>query len=172
MPSRLLPSELNLEREKMLSPSEFTVGKVNSAKPLSLIQPTNSYEETLLVGQSDEATVAVFLSGPYKATLFETKENTAFGGIIIPNVQIEIDETSVVNLTRNDVPLLAVVRAGTRLEVLARSNQGFMDPKSVALYDNLESAGGFKAAFTRWQVVVGEGENKRIIWTQHDDPDD
>ena len=64
----------------MLSPSEFTIGKVGIAKPLSLILPTSKYEETLLVGQLNDVPTAVFLSGHHKSMFFQAEGNESWGG--------------------------------------------------------------------------------------------
>ena len=101
----------------MLSPSEFTVGKIGNAKPLSLILPTSKYEETLLVGQLDDLPTAVFLSGQHKSMFFKTEGNESWGGLIIPSVRIEIDETSFVDEYSSEAPLLSVTsyRLGSTL---------------------------------------------------------
>lgn len=149
----------------MLSPSEFTVGKVGDAKPLSLILPTNTYEETILVGQVNGAATAVFLTGQYRSLFFESEGNENWGGLIIPNVRIEVDETSPVDAYRSDAPKLSVIRIDTRLVLAAKSERSFGRIVQVVLHDSLVSSGEFQAAFTNWQVVVGEGQNKRIVWS-------
>lgn len=149
----------------MLSPSEFTVGKVGNARPLSLILPIKKNEETLLIGQFNGTVVATFLSGQHKSLFFESEGNTSWGGLIIPNVRIEVDETSVVDPHRADAPPLSVTRIDTRFVVTAKCERPFGDSKLVTLHDNLESAGEFQAAFTKWQIVVGEIQNKRTIWS-------
>ena len=149
----------------MLSPSEFTVGKVGVAKPLSLILPTNKYEETILVGQSKEAVLAVFLSGQHKSQFFESEGNEHWGGIIIPNVQIEIDERSIVDAYNADASPLSVIRVDTRLVLTAMRERSFGRLAQVSLYEGLVSAGKSQAVFTNWRVVLGEGQYKRTMWS-------
>lgn len=153
----------------MLSPNEFTVGKVGSAKPLSLIIPTNKYEETILVGQIDKVAVAVFLSGQFKSCFFESEENESWSGIIIPDVRIEVDETSPMDTNRTDKSLLSVIRIDTRLVIAARSERLSGRSVFITLHDNLVSAGEFQAAFPNWRIVVGEGQEKRIVWSTMND---
>lgn len=152
----------------MLSPNEFTIGKIEDAKPLSLILPTSKYEETMLVGQSNKAAVAVFLTGHHKALFIESEGNKSWGGLIIPDVRIEIDETSCVDAYNTDAPFLSVTRIDTRLVVAGKSEGSFGRSTLITLHDNLTSAGEYQAAFTKWQVVVGEGQNTRVVWSVPD----
>jgi len=153
---------------KLLSPSEFTVGKVGSAKALSLVLPTSKYEETILVGQIVEAATAVFLSGAHKSQFFECEGNETWGGVIIPDVRIEVDETSLVDSARSDAPPLSVIRTDTRLLLAAKTERSFGRLTHVTLHDNLAPAGEFRAEFAKWQVVVGEGQNTRVVWSTTD----
>ena len=149
----------------MLSPSEFTVGKIGAAKPLSLILPTSKYEETILVGQFNEVAMAVFLSGQHKSQFFESEGNEQWGGLIIPSVRVEIDETSFVDAYSSGVPPLSVIRTDKRLALATKKERSFGRSIQVVLHDDLMSAGEFQAAFTNWQIVLGEGQNKRIMWS-------
>ncbi|GFE67252.1 hypothetical protein [Litoreibacter roseus] len=148
----------------MLSPSEFTVGKVGTAMPLSLILPTSKYEETLLVGQLDELPTAVFLSGQHKSMFFKTEGNESWGGLIIPSVRIEIDETSFVDEYSSEAPMLSVTRTDTKLVVAARSERSFGQVQ-ITLHEGLDSTGEAKAKFANWQIVLGKGQDKRVLWT-------
>ncbi len=150
----------------MLSPNEFMIGNVGNAKPLSLVLPTNKHEVAMLVGQRNEVSVAVVLSGEHTSLSFESEGNEHWSGLIIPNVRIEIDETSFVDTYSSDKPPLSVVRTATKLVIATKSKNSFERPsKMVTLHDNLMSAGKeFQAAFTKWQVVLGDGETKRVLW--------
>ena len=149
----------------MLSPSEFTVGKVGIAKPLSLILPTSKYEETLLVGQLNDVPTAVFLSGQHKSMFFEAEGNESWGGLIIPSVRIEIDETSFVDEYSSEAPMLSVTRTDTKLVVAAKAERSFGRQIQITLHEGLVSSGEAKAKFANWQIVLGEGQDKRVLWT-------
>lgn len=153
----------------MLSPSEFIVGNVRIAKPLSLVFPTETNDETLLVGKVDGAAVAVFLSGRFKSLYFNSGENDNWSGLILPNVRVEVDETSLLDADRFDVSSLAVVRTDTRLAILAKREHSLGSRTLVTLHDNLAPVGAFRATFARWQIVVGEGKNKRVVWSTLDE---
>lgn len=149
----------------MLSPFEFTVGNIGAAKPLSLLLTSNSQKMALLVGQYQGKAAAVFLLGEYQAHFLQSEGNENIDGLIVPNVNIEIDETSFIDTYRTEIPLLSVIRTDTQLVIAAKSEHSPFSPRSIVLYDNLASVGTKKAAFTKWQVVLGEGANKRILWT-------
>ncbi|GGF86396.1 hypothetical protein [Mameliella alba] len=150
----------------MLSLNEFTIGNVGSAKPLSLILPSRKYDETILVGRAGEVPTAVFLSGQHHGQLFESLGNTSWGGIIIPNIRVEIDEASAVDVEYAGVSSLFVIRLDTRLVIVAKGEKAFARSNLVTLHDNLVPESEFRAAFAGWQIVVGEGSNKRIVWSQ------
>ncbi len=149
----------------MLSPSEFIVGKVGIATPLSLVLPTSKYEETLLVGQLNDLPMAVFLSGQHKSMFFEAEGNESWGGLIIPSVRIEIDETSLVDEYSSEAPMLSVTRTDTRLVVAASAERSFGRQIQITLHEGLVSSGGSKATFANWQIVLGEAQDKRVLWT-------
>jgi len=149
----------------LLSPCEFTLGKVGSVTPLSLILPTSKYEVAMIIGHVNEVATAVFLSGQYSASCIQSEGNERWGGIIIPNVRIEIDETSPVDSNNFDTPLLSMIRTDTRLVVAAKNESAFGGLRLVTLHNDLVSAGDFQTAFTKWQVVLGDGEKKRVVWS-------
>lgn len=149
----------------MLSPNEFTVGKTCIAKPLSLILPNSKYEETLLVGQLNDVPTAVFLSGQHKSMFFKTEGNGRWGGLIVPSVRIEIDETSFVDEYSSEAPMLSVTRTDTKLVVAAKAERSFGRQIQIALHEGLVSSGEAKAKFANWQIVLGWGQDKRVLWT-------
>ena len=152
-----------------MSPNEFTVGKVGSAKPLSLIIPTNNYEETIIVGHIDNENAAVFLSGQFRSQYFESNGNESWGGIIIPDVRIEVDETSSLDAASTDTPPISVTRIDTRIVIAARNERSFGRSTLVTLHDDLVTTGAFQAVFAQWQIVIGNGPEKRVLWSTRND---
>lgn len=148
----------------MLSAEEFTVGYVADAKPLSLMLPRTRYEHTILVGHVEGKPTAVVLTGQHASLCFECERNNSFGGLIIPGVRIEVDETSLCDPAGMDTPSCSIIRRDTRLAIQAQSERRFGGSTSVTLHDELVSAGEQKAGFTKWQVVIGEGVTKRVLW--------
>lgn len=149
----------------MLSANEFSVGALANAAPLSLVLPRNQYEATVLVGELKGVPAAVFLSGQFAYNFFPSADNYNWKGLIVPNVRVEVDHASLYKGDNFGGGLGSVVRMDTRLIVKAKSERFYGDGVSVTLHDGLmPCAEGDTAWFTNWQVVVGEGQDKRVIW--------
>jgi hypothetical protein len=149
---------------KMLSPEEFSVGTLASATPVSLILPRSKYEEMVLIGHIDGSPAAVVLSGQFQFRFFPSAGNHNWQGLIIPNIRIEVDEESLFDAD-NGIALGAAVRTDTRLIVRAKGERSLGQTTAITLHDKLETAGEHRAGFTRWQIVVGRGQDKRILHT-------
>ncbi|WP_081162385.1 hypothetical protein [Ensifer aridi] len=153
----------------MLSPNEFTIGTLGSAAPLSLILPRTKYEATMLVGHVDKAPAAVFLSGEFAFRYFPSTANDSWRGLIIPGVRVEVDETSVFDPGQTSAPLGAAIRTDTRLAIRVKSEHSLTGSSAVTLHDELASAGDLGAGFTKWQIAIGEGPTKRVLWQKSDE---
>lgn len=149
----------------MLAAHEFTVGYLGDARPLSLILPRTTYEYAMLVGHVEGRPTAVFLSSQHRSYCLASEGNTSWKGLIVPEVRIEVDETSLFDPATLDSPFCSIIRRDTRLAIRARRERPFGDGTSVTLHDNLASAGDLKAGFSKWQVVVGEGACRRVLWS-------
>ncbi|WP_097143304.1 hypothetical protein [Rhizobium subbaraonis] len=155
----------------MLSPDEFTVGTLADAAPLSLILPRTPYEETVLIGRVEQGPAAVFLSGQFAFHFFESSGNTSWKGLIVPNVRIEVDEASLFEPSSGGAILGSVARMDTRLVVRAKRERSFDGGAAVTLHEGLTDAGDFRAGFSRWQIAIGNGQEKRVLWqTPHPAP--
>jgi len=152
----------------MLSAHEFTVGTVADAVPLSLVLPRNERKTIALVGHSENVPTMVSLSPADDFRSFEASGGQNWTGLIIPNVRVEVDEASVVDPRAEDRLLGIVVRLDTRLVIRAKPEFFYSGPTLVTLHDGLEPTGGqpeaHQAGFRRWQIVVGEGVDKRVLW--------
>jgi hypothetical protein len=149
----------------MLSPDEFTVGTLASAKAGSLLLPRTKYEETVLIGETDEGPTAVFLSGQFRFQCFQTSGANNWKGLIIPGVRVEVDEKSLFDPDAGGSPLGAVVRIDTRLVVRAKTDHSFGRAAKITLQSGLASAHEDSAGFAKWCVVIGEAPNKRVLVT-------
>ncbi len=148
----------------MLSPEEFTVGTLGDAQPLSLILPRKAYEATMLVGWRDDEPTAVILSGQYAFHYFPSVGNDNWKGLIVPKVRIEMDEASLFDPNEASGKLGDLIRLDARLAIRAKSENSYGPSAAVTLYGDLPPAGEWRAGFSKWQVVIGEGANKRILW--------
>lgn len=147
----------------MLSANEFTVGALGDATPLSLMLPRTKYESMILVGQIENRPTAVFVGGRYNFRCFECGDSTNWKGLLIPNVRIEVDETSLFDPDDLSAPPGTIVRTDTRLVVLAKSDQFYGGPFRVSLESELPPANDLSAAFSKWRIVIGAGQDRRVL---------
>lgn len=147
----------------MLSPEEFTVGPFGSAKPGSLILPRTKYEVAALIGETANGPFAVALSGQMRFVGFSSAGNDNWRGIVVPNVQIQMDPSSAVDATYGFGEAGMIVRAKTDLTIKAKSNPSYGPMIDVVLQSGLEDAQD-AAGFTRWRVVLGTGERQRVLY--------
>lgn len=149
----------------MLSANEFFVGALADAPPLSLVLPRNKYEATMLIGSLRGAPAAVFLSGQFAFTAITCVNNHSWKGLIVPNVRVEVDPSSLYNGDHVGGGPGSIIRTDTRLLIRGRNEHSFGENVGVILHEGLTPcAEGYSAGFTDWRVVVGEGQDKRILW--------
>lgn len=146
----------------MLSPEEFTVGTFNTAKPGSLVLPRTKYEALSLICEGDGEPTAVFLDGNYSFQSFPSGGADNWKGVVIPDVRIEIDETSLYDPDQNGHALGVVVRQETTLVLRTKGEHSFGRSIPVVIQSGLPESKG-SAAFTKWQIVVGHGDEKRVL---------
>lgn len=146
----------------MLASDEFAVGPFAGVAPLSLILPRTKFEVVALIGTMKGAPAAVFLSGQYAFQCFQSADNRNWQGLIVPKVRIEVDETSLFDPDYGS-PMGTVVRQETDLVVRARTENSFGQTAPVTLHGGLPAC-ELKAGFSQWQVVIGEGLDKRVLW--------
>lgn len=146
----------------MLSPEEFIVGTFANAKAGSLVLPRTKYETPALVCEGDGKPVAVLLDGDHAFISFPSGQADQWGGLIVPDVRIEIDESSLYDPDRNIPKIGTVVRREATLVVNTKAENNFGRVARVVIKSGLPDCGG-SAAFTRWQVVLGRGDEKRVL---------
>ena len=113
----------------------------------------------------DGESVAVFLSGQYAFYFVKTAGGYDWSGLVVPNVRIEMDESSLFDPDRNNAPPGSVIRTGNRLVIKAMADGAFGHTTLITLQDELAPTGDrLRAAFTSWQVVIGTGVEKRVLW--------
>jgi hypothetical protein len=83
-------------------------------------------------------------------------------GGLIPNVRIEVDETSVYDTVGNYAPLGMVVRQNDGLFVVASADR--MRSDLFALQRGLAASGvNLSAGFSKWQIVLGNDPHQRVL---------
>jgi hypothetical protein len=146
----------------MLSPAEFFVGSLGDASGLTLVLPRGKYDCTAIVSQAGGTAMVVFLEGQFRFSCFDCTGNDAWKGVLIPNVRLEVDETSA---EEDGGPLGALVRRDTRLVIRTKSEHGVGAGVTPLLTNLTPGHQGMVAAFTRWCIVIGEGVDKRELKT-------
>ncbi|AUX76487.1 hypothetical protein [Sinorhizobium fredii] len=148
----------------MLSISEFAVGDVAEAAVCSLILPRSERQRPGLVGMVDDTPFFVFLSHEHNYGACKKSVRLRNPGIVVPNVQIEVDERSIGEYDPWQTRAGAFVIDDGKAGVLAG------DPQTpglarfvVNVLDVAKSE--ITAAFSRWQIVVGSAQDRRVLLT-------
>ncbi|MBS1939670.1 MAG: hypothetical protein JST38_02180 [Bacteroidetes bacterium] len=147
----------------MLTPNEFTAGHISMAQPISLLRPIAAHERECLIAGSRDRPALIILQGEYAYQWFDVAGSSdCWTGLIIPNLRVELDETSAFEVHTARNPLGSLVRRGTELSICAQIKPG-MASGYIKLVEGLPALGEYKVGFLRWQLVLGERSEKRII---------
>ena len=151
----------------MINPAECFAAPVGAAKRLTLVLPRTEYEYRSLIVTTGERPVLFCLDdypnlGRFLA--FECQANESWKGLHIPDVRIELDETSLHDADRTFVPLGAMVRFEDKL-ILRANFEGHAPPAngSVILSGLPACTTDQRAYFLKWQIVLGEGSETRVL---------
>lgn len=142
----------------MLSPNEFSVGYLANAAGLTLVLSQEARGTSFIVTPTAQSMIAIALDGGHRFSSFDCRGNTSWQGLVIPNVAIEVDETSVTD----SLPLGVLVRTGTTLAIKTKLDR--LGTQLVPLINDLAPCGeGLSSPFSHWRVVIGEGLAKREL---------
>lgn len=150
----------------MLSPEEFFVGRAGDAKGLTYALARSRYEHPLLISDVGDAHVGVVLGEQWRFHAIQLKDATNWNGLLVPSVRVEVDESSVSDVEGFFIPAGTLVREADALSVVATADERFATgrhirvPIAIGLATCTE---GFRAAFPKWRIVVGEGRNTRVL---------
>lgn len=148
----------------MLSPGELSTGSLADAQPLCLILPRTRYEHGCLIVPGAGEAMAIVLDGQHQFHGFTSADNTAWKGAIIPNVAVELDHEAMFDVEGTYPPAGAMVRKGSELLVVARSDHGLRSTVRISVQKDLPpSRDAMATGFLRWQIVLGEGLAKRVL---------
>lgn len=152
----------------MLKPSEFIVGNAADSKGLVLSLGRADYDfDTLLFTQNDRRH-GLILSDHRDALhrIFDFDGHTNLNGMLIPNVSILLDETSLTDVSAQYPPVGSLVRKGTELCV----HSGYIGGRMLhhgglftLLSDLPPCDPNQSACFLKWEIVFGEGDDQRIL---------
>lgn len=147
----------------MLAVDEFIPGTLSKADPLTLVLPRDQHESTVLVVPGEGAKTAVVLDTSSQFASFECVDNTAWAGLLIPRVRIELDETSVFLTQRHGEPLGAMVRRGSTLTLVSKGDWASQRRHVVVAAGLAPVEQDQQTGFLCWQVVLGQGAEKRVL---------
>lgn len=147
----------------MISTNEFHIAVASACSPLSLILPASSEDGAMLVGKSTEGKTAIlFLTGPYKFSWHFSEGAHYWSGLVFFPVRIEMDETSTFSPQSVQAPMGSLIREGTSLIARAKPPEA-RGRNIVILEEALPPTEELSVGFTRWQVVLGHGTDKRVL---------
>ena len=150
----------------MLSSEEMRVDYVGKAEGLTLVVPVGKHDDWFLVTTADATPAAIFLDGDHRFVAIDCADNTNYKGLLIPNVRIEVDETSVYDTVGNYAPPGMVVRQNDGLFVATSADRMRMRSDLFALQRGLAASGvNLSAGFSKWQIVLGNDPHQRVLKT-------
>jgi hypothetical protein len=150
----------------MLAPADFSVGSFPEAEGLTLILPRTKYDEPILIADASGEKVAIYL-GKHKYDACPCGDSHGWNGLLIPGVSIELDETSLFDPNHDDALLGMVVREGTGLNIIAKiiDNHHIQRAQPITIVADLPPCRERQSAgFTKWQIVLGVGEEKKVLF--------
>ncbi|EQB16929.1 hypothetical protein [Sphingobium lactosutens] len=128
---------------------------------MALLLPRDNDGERMLLFALNSTKMAVMLESGFLA--FEREGNTAWKGVHVPHVHVEIDPASLSASQGFRSPLGSMVRHDSSLSINGRRGHG-SPTIAVPLLDNLPPCtSDYAATFLRWQIVVGEGIEKQVL---------
>lgn len=150
----------------MLRPDEFAVGALRDARAPCLLLPRDKYEHAALV-VSPDALIAICLDEDPRSAFrsFACNDNDAWTGLLIPEVTLEVDVSTLFDPNSKGFPLGTLIRQDNQLSISARRGDGFGDlrvPVQLALGSGTAT---LSAGFYRWTIGLGSGRDRRVLFT-------
>jgi hypothetical protein len=129
---------------------------------LTLVLPAEKHDQAFLIVPAADDPIAIFLSGEHQFLAFPSSGNESHKGILVPSVSVEMDVTSV-DISSFHRPG-AMVRRRDGLFMAARFDR-MQEAKLFAVSrDLVVCSRDLAAGFTRWQVTLGTGRDRRELW--------
>lgn len=148
----------------MLALPEFFTGTLSEAPVGSLILPRSKNDRCGIIASFNDAPIFVILGDGHRFQAFASADNSSHKGLIVPDVGIEVDETSIAEHDNWDTPLGSIVCAeeaiGIRIAAIGQLSKG----RSLAKLASIPAT-SVEASFSRWQITRGNGADKRVLMT-------
>lgn len=157
----------------MLKPSELYAGTVVDAQPMTLVLPRDQYEFRALVFEMNNIKLGLLLSGRgdggFDSTyhIVNCRNENDWNGVLIPGVEIELDPSSLTNAGGHYPPKGSLIREKDVLAVqTAYLDSQLAHQRPLPIVSGLPvCAINQRACFTKWQIVLGQGLEKRVLHT-------
>lgn len=151
----------------MIRPDEVLAGDIADAETMTLCLPDKGNSEAILIAPLANQTMAIVMDLENRSYMaFPADDNRQWGGALVSGVTIELDEASLVDSNRYDFDAGTMVREGERLLITARHHN--VGPgRTAALVPVLDRLPHGKEktrlGFSKWSIVVGKGEDRRVL---------
>jgi hypothetical protein len=158
-----------MNTDSVYIPTKFlsTAMITESTGQLGLIWPDKKHLPPALVTDWDGMPYAVNLAGDQAFKFFPIRLRVNLAGLLTVRPEFVVDVNSRYNATTETDPLGALVMKEGRLSLVGVAlGDGFADPTCAPLWQTIE-AGAPEVAlgFTRWQLIVRDGERTIPVWS-------
>lgn len=148
----------------MLFANQFFAGSLDMATAPSLILPRSKYEEPFLIGLTGSGPTAVFLDGQNRFRSMSAAGNKDWHGVIVPQIRVAVCAKHIVDPNHAKEPGM-MVRIGTKLAICTRDARGFGMLHLLTIEDGHADGNDHQAGFQKWQIVLGEGPDRTVLWS-------
>lgn len=154
-----------LSPKTYLDPQKTRFAKITEIKGPALLIPHERPEDLLFVGGGEDP-FACLLTGEWKGEGFRTRTVEDWEGLAIEDVKLEVDLSSVVSPDRGEKRLLTAVRRGTTVGLFIKHKErGFPQTITCDVSSDLPAGSSdTRVGFTRWRLIVEEGDEKIEIY--------
>lgn len=105
-----------------------------------------------------------FLDGQHRFEVIRVEEGCPWTGLIIPKIRAEVDLSSIVDPGMTGAHGM-MARSAKTMSISAKRSENLGLGGLYQLESGLQDCGRDQAWFAKWQIVVGEGDGKTVLWT-------
>jgi hypothetical protein len=148
-----------------IDPSSIRYADVSHATGLALCLPLEDYNAAFLVTPGEDG-VACFLWGENAGRGALQRTFSGFTCAVYEGVRIEVEHTSAYDPNNTTKKVLSIVRQGAAsgIFVSVKENGAFYHTIPVPLQGEIVSSkANERIGFTRWRIVIGEGERQQTL---------
>ncbi|MBO6765816.1 hypothetical protein [Maricaulis sp.] len=147
----------------MIGISQVFSGSLHEVLPLSFFVATGGDNLDILTIGSQDNPWDIVLSGQDPFVCYEHGYHD-WSGAAFPDVTIELDPAKVIDDSFRKGPPGSIILVGTEPRIRLLGNHGRAYTRPIYGSDQSQQ-GGFGVCFPRWQIVIGEGDNKQVLKT-------